>query len=145
MIGSLRWNFAVSIVAFALTFTFSLFDNVLLTTLIRSMYSFLILFVLMFVFRWILGLLLHYTEHQHLEAQEEDSSKGTHIDLTTPLDEETVSDLAVTASEENKEQSPKAPSSDKEEFSPLTPPKLSKLNQPDAAQLADALRHLSEK
>jgi hypothetical protein len=142
MIGSLRWNFAVSIVAFALTFTFSLLDNVLLTTLIRSIYSFIILFALMFVFRWVFGIILNYTEQQHME-QEDDSSKGVHIDLTTPLEEETVSDLPVSG--EDKEKSSKAPTSDKEEFSPLTPPKLSKLNQSDAAQLADALRHLSEK
>lgn len=144
MIGSLSWNFAVSIVAFALTFTFSLFDNVLLTTLIRSIYSFIILFTLMFVFRWLFGIILNYTEQQHIE-QEDDSSKGVHIDLTTPLEEETVSNLPVSSSGKDKEKSSKAPTSDKEEFSPLTPPKLSKLNQSDAAQLSDALRHLSEK
>lgn len=137
MAGTIRWNFVVGAVSFVLTFLLSLGSNVLLTTLLRSLYSFAILFAVTFGFRFIMGLLLssggpgaNETAAAAAESPAPNENLGRHLDLTTP--DETAHQTADGADREEAE------------FSPLLPTKLVTRKQPDTEQSVRALRQMSE-
>ncbi|MFS0839331.1 hypothetical protein [Paenibacillus sp. 1P03SA] len=138
MAGTIRWNFIVGAVSFVLTFLLSLGSNVWLTTLLRSLYSFAILFAVTFGFRFIIGLLLsaggppvNETAAAPAEGPAPNKNLGQHLDLTTPSDE-TVQEAAAGADREEAE------------FAPLLPTKLVTRKQPDTEQSVRALRQMSE-
>ncbi|SEF58623.1 hypothetical protein [Paenibacillus sp. UNC499MF] len=137
MAGTIRWNFIVGAVSFVLTFLLSLGSNVWLTTLLRSLYSFAILFIVTFGFRFIMGLLLsaggsaiNETAAAPVEGSAPNKNLGQHLDLTTP--DETVQEAADGADREEAE------------FAPLLPTKLVTRKQPDTEQSVRALRQMSE-
>jgi energy-coupling factor transporter transmembrane protein EcfT len=140
MIGSLRWNFIFGFVGFLMTLWISYSNNVLTTTLLRSLYSFLILFVVMFVFRWLLGTLVGLKDigHEAPPAEVEDDHLGTALDLTTPDDEESLKQML------NGGAAPAQNMKDAE-FEPMNPPRL--VSNPtglDPEQLAGALRRMTD-
>ncbi|MEC0231543.1 hypothetical protein [Paenibacillus alba] len=142
MIGTMRINLIVATVAGIFTFALSIGNNLLLSTCLKSVYSFLILFVLSFGFRWVLGLMIG-AEHaavgtaQSLPA--EDSPVGQSLDLTTPdLDDETRQMMKANLGDNN------VSTGTDMQFSPLNPPKLVTKNNLDPEQLAGALRRMSE-
>ncbi|NQX65786.1 hypothetical protein HQN90_06565 [Paenibacillus alba] len=142
MIGTIRINLIVATVAGIFTFALSIGNNLLLSTCLKSVYSFLILFVLSFGFRWVLGLMIG-AEHaavgtaQSLPA--EDSPVGQSLDLTTPdLDDETRQMMKANLGDNN------VSTATDMQFSPLNPPKLVTKNNLDPEQLAGALRRMSE-
>ncbi|MGE6227195.1 hypothetical protein [Paenibacillus chitinolyticus] len=137
MAGTIRWNFVVGAVSFVLTFLLSLSSNVWLTTLLRSVYSFVILFVVTFGFRFIMGLLLsanrtavNETAAAAAEGPSPNKNLGQHLDLTTP--DETAQKAADGVDREEAE------------FAPLLPTKLVTRKQPDTEQSVRALRQMSE-
>ncbi len=58
MIGTIRINVIVASLAGLFTFALSIGNNLFLSTCLKSAYSFLILFVLTFGFRWVLGVMI---------------------------------------------------------------------------------------
>ncbi|EGL14670.1 MULTISPECIES: hypothetical protein [unclassified Paenibacillus] len=137
MAGTIRWNFIVGAVSFVLTFLLSLGSNVWLTTLLRSVYSFVILFAVTFGFRFIMGLLLsakspavNETAAAAAEGPSPNKNLGQHLDLTTP--DETAQKTADGVDREEAE------------FAPLLPTKLVTRKQPDTEQSVRALRQMSE-
>ncbi|MBA2937813.1 hypothetical protein HZF08_05805 [Paenibacillus sp. CGMCC 1.16610] len=142
MIGTIRLNFIVAGLAGLLTFCLSIGNNLLLTSCLKTVYSFLILFILTFGFRWVLGLMLgaeHAAGHAQHANMTTDSSVGQTLDLTTPEEDEETREL-LKANMGNKH----SPSSADMQFSPLNPPKLVTKNNLDPEQLAGALRRMSE-
>lgn len=142
MIGTIRINFIVAGLAGLLTFGLSIGNNLLLTSCLKSVYSFLILFILTFGFRWVLGLMIG-VEHAAGPAQDanltSDSSVGQTLDLTTPEEDEETRELLKASLGSHH-----TPSSADMQFSPLNPPKLVTKNNLDPEQLAGALRRMSE-
>jgi len=141
MFGTIRINFIVAALAAILTFALSVGNNLLLTTCLRSLYSFIILFVLAFAFRWVVGFMMHLEHSNPKEVLEATSQPavGQTLDLTTPEDDVETRDLL----KPNMNANPSAPDNGAQ-FSPLNPPKLVSKNNLDPEQLAGALRRLSE-
>lgn len=136
MIGSMRWNICIGLTGFILTFFFSLPNNVLLTTIIRSLYCFLILFIFVFLVRWVLGTLIGLKEMGPAERSNggEDHMKGTVVDFITP-------DEGINPSENLR---PDANDEEHVHFSPLQVPKLSKTFNHPPEDLAQAIRKVTE-
>jgi hypothetical protein len=142
MIGTIRINFIVAGLAGLFTFGLSIGNNLLLTSCLKCMYSFVILFILTFGFRWVLGLMIgaeHAASHSQDANMTPDSSVGQTLDLTTPEEDEETRELLKANLGNNH-----APSSADMQFSPLNPPKLVTKNNLDPEQLAGALRRMSE-
>lgn len=136
MLGSIRWNLVLSIVGFVLTFVFSLGNNVLITALLRAIYSFAILFVAGFILRFVLGSIIGLNDLEPVDQTQtnDDPHLGGHVDLSTPDEDEAIAQTLKM----NLQQSNKA------EFSPLNPPKLASKDKLDPEELAQAVRHMSE-
>lgn len=147
MIGSLRWNMGIGVIGFVGTFLISAPKNVMKTVLIQSSYSFISLFLLAFVLRWLLGLLIQ-SSGVSLDPAEKDMDdmlmvKGQTIDLSTPDDSYSKSNSSTGSSKRyltDKELSPE----DQTEFAPLKPPKLTTKQDIRSEELAKALRHLKD-
>jgi hypothetical protein len=133
MWGSIRWNIIVGLVAMILTFIFSLTNNLLVTSLVRSFYSFAVIFAMMFFLRWLLGTVAGFDSLTSDKGSND--NLGKHVDFSTPDEEQALNDLI------------KKQTSSKEgaaEFSPLNPPQLKSMDKLDPEQLAKAIRFLSE-
>jgi hypothetical protein len=142
MIGTIRINVIVASLAGLFTFALSIGNNLFLSTCLKSVYSFLILFVLTFGFRWVLGVMIgaeHAAGSSSNVNSNVDSSVGQSLDMTTPDEDEETREL-MKANLGNNNSSPNS----EMQFSPLNPPKLVTKNNLDPEQLAGALRRMSE-
>ncbi|NOV03144.1 hypothetical protein [Paenibacillus planticolens] len=142
MIGTIRINVIVAGLACIFTFGLSIGNNLFLTSCLKGVYSFLILFVLTFGFRWVLGLMIgaeHAAGGAQLGDSDSNSSVGQTLDMTTP-DEDAETRELLKANLGNTGTAPSA----EMQFSPLNPPKLVTKNNLDPEQLAGALRRMSE-
>ena len=138
MIGKIHWNLIIGLVAMSLTFIFSIKNNLFLTSLIRSSYSFSFAFGLGFFLRWILGTVVgikNMNFEEHSTSNNSLSDIGNNLDLTTPDEDEALHRLI----KENLEQK-----DGEVDFLPLNPPKLVSKEKIDPEDLAKVLRHLSE-
>src|SRR5690606_36459066 len=136
--------------AAVITFLFSVSNNIFTTTLLRSLYSFLFLFLMMFAFRWFVGLLLAWnkTNVSSLHEIEDSSGKGQTIDFITPDDESYSGSNERTPGSEGRSEEVAEEQKDQQDandFSPLDPPKLTTKQGAPTEEMAKALRHLSEK
>lgn len=138
MIGTIRWNIATGIIGFMLTFLISYPNNVLSVTFRNSFYCLVILFVCMFGFRFVLGVMMvpGRPKEELRDEESQQPGKGTTIDLTTPADMDLRGDLSKGTLDD----------SDDSPFTPLNPPKLvSKIKNGTPEDLTRALRQMSEK
>lgn len=146
MVGSLKWNFMFSSAGMLLTLLFSAQNNPFFTALLRSIYCFIILFLIMFAIRWIFGTLIGVKPFLELEDDTE-KQKGSNVDMSTP-DEEALIQEALNESIESLESQKGGNKSDdlnqQGQFSPLNPPKLAKKEEMSAEKLADAVRHMTD-
>ncbi|MGG1520137.1 hypothetical protein ABE504_32505 [Paenibacillus oryzisoli] len=142
MIGTMRINVIVASLAGLFTFALSIGNNLLLSTLLKSAYAFLILFVLTFGFRWVLGLVAGAGEASaktSADPMQENAQLGQNLDMVTPNEDgETLELMKPNLSNQN------AASLSDMQFSPLNPPKLVTKKELDPEQLAGALRRMSE-
>ena len=119
------------------TFLLSLMNNVLETAIVRSLYGFVVLFILSYVIRWMLGTLAgikQYSEQAQRNINDIETP-SSNIDIQTPDDLDSLNDLL-------KNQLMGADA--KQVFSPLQPPKLVSKDKLDSESLANSLRQLSE-
>ncbi|WP_409340952.1 hypothetical protein [Paenibacillus sp. MBLB4367] len=140
MIGNYRWNATVGLFGFAMTFLLSLGNNSLPTTLLRSVYSFALLFVAVFAFRWVLGTVAGFSNpaqqgFPHRVDTPGESHTGTKFDMSTPDDDAHIHEML---------KGNMHPGQDDSSFSPLKPPKLVTKSNTDSEEMAKALRHMSE-
>ncbi|MFD2613028.1 hypothetical protein [Paenibacillus gansuensis] len=143
MRGSLRWNFIGAGTGMVLTFVLSLGSNLLQTTLIRSLYSFVILFVLIFMFRLILGILMGINGAAGAEETQGRHGVGGTLDYVTPDDSEELNGLLKNGAPPESHQEPEDEEADLS-FAPLEPPQLVNKNKLQPEELAKAIRHLNE-
>jgi predicted PurR-regulated permease PerM len=131
MVGTIWWNVIAGFLSFVSTFLMSARDNLLVTSLLKGTYSFAIIFALMFVVRFVFGLVLHQSQQstqlpEKTNESAEQTGLGQHLDLITPND-----------------------SSDNNTFKPMsfTPhaPKFDKMKveEMDTEALVRAVRHLT--
>ncbi|OGX68577.1 MAG: hypothetical protein A2189_03025 [Paenibacillus sp. RIFOXYA1_FULL_44_5] len=136
MIGTYRWNLWLGSIGFLLTFILSFSQNLLQTALVNSFYGFTVMFVISYGLRWFIGFAL--TDKK--QSTSRGASQSSQIDLSTPSDEESMAELIrrnLSAGKNEKEADPS-------EFSPLNPPKIQKKMGIDSAELAKAVRHMTE-
>lgn len=136
MIGSIRWNFIVAAISFFITFLTSSLNNIWSTTLIRSCYSFLLLFVIVFLFRWVLGTFAGLDKIAEIDSMP-DENKGNALDVTTPDEEESLNQMLKDSLDPNTNEG-------EPRFAPLKPPKLSSKANIETGDMVQALRHMSE-
>ncbi|OXM84692.1 hypothetical protein [Paenibacillus rigui] len=140
MMGTIRWNFVIGLVSLVITFMSSITHNIWMTTILRSVYSFIILFLLTFLFRWVLGTMAGFNKLAGTDEQQEaaDKEKGTALDLSTPDEEAALHQMLKDSLD------PNANAVDPG-FSPLNPPKLStKGNSMEPGEMAQAVRRMTE-
>lgn len=145
MTGSMRWNIYIGATGAIITFLASFSSNILTTSLLRSLYSFVLLFIVMFAFRWVLGLLLEWNFSLKTEPGNDSSGKGQTIDLITPDDDSTAGQGSGVEGVSTDSSSTSDEDEGSGQFSPLDPPKLATREKAPAEELAKAVRHLSEK
>lgn len=109
-----------------------------MTSVIRALGAFVIWFVIAIVFKWILRMMTSQPDDSSVEESESElvgEQRGTRFDLTLPDDAEELNDLL--------KPNPEPSNGGEPGFTPLNPPKLVSAQDPE--QLAEAVRHLTEK
>jgi len=133
MIGTMRWNLTIGLAGTIFTFLFSASNNPLETTLLRSFYTFLILFVIGFAIRFLLGAVgVNSLQSRHVD---EEQYIGSRFDMTTPEEPDSLQHAIKENIHTNNE---------KEQFAPLQPPRLVTKKEMPAEEMAQAIRQLSE-
>ncbi|WP_248926349.1 hypothetical protein [Paenibacillus hamazuiensis] len=142
MIGSIRLNLVIAFITFICTFLFSFSSNIWTTTLLRSLYGFVTVFVLVFLFRWVLGTVVGLNKFQSGDESGEgvpdEAGKGVNLDVVTPEEQDSIHQML------KDNLSPKPEQEEDPGFSPLSPPKLKKNVDLEPEDLAKALRQMSE-
>lgn len=143
MLGTWRWNVVFGFIGTVLTVAFSIGNNPVSVTLLRSMYAFIAFFVLAFVMRAVLTYILQPPSIAG-EQPEQDEGIGSQLDMLTPDESDDLNQMLKsqlhdgTATTANEAQANAAAA-----FRPLNPPQLlsSKNTQPE--ELVKAIRHLT--
>ncbi|MFS1513175.1 hypothetical protein VQL36_12150 [Chengkuizengella sp. SCS-71B] len=127
MIGTWKWNLVFSLTGMILTFVFNVFNNLIQTSIVRSLICFLLLFTLGFVVRWGIAVILKNNLDQS-------PVKGSYLDLTTPEEIEEMNEAIKENVHSQKGQNT---------FTPMEPPKLQTNDKLDSKAVAEAVKHLS--
>ena len=139
MIGNWKWNVYVATVAMGITFLTSLANNEWSTSFYRSLYGFIIVFVSVYVVRFLFGTIAGINQFSNGTLSEPNSDSiretGQSIDLETPDDENLLQELL-------KNQTLNEQAGDT--FIPLQPQKLVSTEKVDPELLVGALRQMSE-
>lgn len=133
MIGNLLINLLFGLTGFILTFLVSYGNNLLVTSLMRGLLGFVVWFMLAFFLRWVLGSIVKQSSPQE-ELDINDEELGAKLDISAPSEDEELLNLL--------KQKPGQDGQGSEGFTPLSPPKLVSLKDPE--ELAKAVRHLKE-
>ncbi|EPY10040.1 MULTISPECIES: hypothetical protein [Paenibacillus] len=143
MRGTIRWNYIFGAVGSIFALMVSWSNNVWTTSLLRAIIAFVIWFGLAYGVRFALGVLLSDDEGKQPEAgASKNPNAGTMLDMTTPDEEDVLRDLLRPNGADSKSN----PVEDEGgSFQPLQPPKLVTKAQPDAEELAQAVRHFVQK
>ncbi|SYX82825.1 hypothetical protein [Paenibacillus alvei] len=143
MRGTIRWNYIFGAVGSIFALMVSWSNNVWTTSLLRAIIAFVIWFGLAYGVRFALGVLLSDHEGKQPEVgTSKNPNAGTMLDMTTPDEEDVLRDLLRPNGADSKSN----PVEDEGgSFQPLQPPKLVTKAQPDAEELAQAVRHFVQK
>lgn len=155
MIGTIIWNFLVGGLSGVLTFVFAMMNNnVLLTALLRGIISLIVMFVLTFLFRWLLALILLDNNRSDLESDVQ--QVGSHIDYSTPQQDDILpempdakQDALQTTEGSGSERSDGGGDKPPVEFQAFQPPRLERVdanaaNKPDPEVTAQVIRRLTD-
>lgn len=145
MVGKLRWNFYFALGGMLIIFLLAWSNNPFHTALIRSMYAFAVLFIIMFAVRYVLAVMIG------IGANEKQT--GAYVDLRTPEDDtleqllkpELEPDSNTDSSAETDSDSSTRKEQGDDQFQPMNPPKLVTKESTSPEQLAHAIRQLSDK
>ncbi|SDW27069.1 hypothetical protein [Paenibacillus sp. CF384] len=138
MVGSWRWNVFLGVGGSVLTLLFSLDSNGMAVTSLRCLYASLTFFVLGFVFRALVALIMN-PKAQALSQLDSDESKGSSVDYATPDQSDELNNLLKNQLNGNLP----LEASEGAGFQPLTPPKLISTQNREPEELAKAIRHLT--
>nr|WP_086074500.1 hypothetical protein [Paenibacillus camerounensis] len=133
--GKIIISLLSGLIGFLFTFLSNYGHNLLGTSLIRGIYGFILWFVLAFFLRWVLGFIIKQSVSAgDNEFTDTDEALGGNLDLSTPDEDEELINLL--------KQKPEVDNGGSEGFTPLQPPKLVSMKDPE--ELAKAVRHLKE-
>ncbi|BBI34414.1 hypothetical protein [Cohnella abietis] len=137
MVGSWRLNIGFGVFGAILTFLFSLSNNPIGTTCIRSFYAFLVFAAIAFVVRLVFGQLMNPVKKMEaIDAPEED--RGTVLDISTPDDGDSLSEMMKEQWAEGKGETAASG------FEPLQPTRLVSLDNPNPQEVVQAIRRLTD-
>jgi energy-coupling factor transporter transmembrane protein EcfT len=144
MIGTIRWNFMISFICGLFTFFFNVSSNVLKVALLNSLYCLVLVFALVFLFRWALGSWVGLKPLFDIappvnEEEVQPVNKGANVDLKTPVEDESINQLL-----KDQMNSQTGSHGDGEEFTPMNPPRLASKEKLLPEELARAIRGLAE-
>ncbi|NQX46199.1 hypothetical protein HQN87_12740 [Paenibacillus tritici] len=137
MSRKLLLNAVAGLIGFVFTFLANQGQNLLGTSLIRGIYGFIIWFVLAFLLRWVLGFIAGKpaeSSDPETGLYDNGESLGAKLDISTPEEDQELKGLLTPKRE--------AASEEAGGFTPLQPPKLVSMKDPE--ELAKAVRHLKE-
>lgn len=137
MIGTWRLNVGFGAFGALLTFLFSLSNNPIGTTLLRSIYAFLVFAALAFAIRFILSQLMIPAALKQEEINVTEEERGVVLDLTTPDDGDSLSEMMKEQWADGKEEPVKG-------FQPLQPKRLVSLDNPNPEEVVQAIRRLTD-
>lgn len=137
MIGTWRLNVGFGGFGALLTFLFSLSNNPFGTTLLRSIYAFLVFAALAFAVRFVLGQLMVPAVQKHDETLIPEEERGAVLDITTPDEGDSLSEMMREQWADGKAEPPKG-------FQPLKPKRLVSLENPDPEDVVQAIRHMTD-
>ncbi|MBJ6363402.1 hypothetical protein ACFOQM_19460 [Paenibacillus sp. GCM10012307] len=136
MLGSIKWNIGIAVLGCGLTFAFSIGNNGISITLLRSLYALAASFVLAYGLRYLLYVLSPAVDGVQGGSEEE---KGSNLDMATPDDGEDIHRLLQQQlGGEKEEEAEHLP------FQPLAPPRMMSVKDKSPDELAEAVRHLKE-
>ena len=137
MYGTISWNIYVATFTSIITLLISLTKNVLNTALIQSFYVFGLMFLIVFLFRFIVGLLvsLNLPSDTNLDLSPQDSldSVGSNFNQSTPDADQYLQDIL----RQNYGASDNSADSG---FQTLNPTRLSTVPETQADPLVEAVR-----
>lgn len=129
-------NAIIGLIGFLFTFLTNYGHNLLRTSLFRGIFGFILWFVLAFLLRWVLGYIMNLSSGTSASqlSGEDHEALGGNLDVRTPDEDEELINLLKPKPAEEQGRG--------EGFTPLNPPKLVTLKDPE--ELAKAVRHLKE-
>ncbi len=137
MYGTIGWNFIISAVSAVLAFFVSLSSNLFLTALIQSLYVFGIMFLVAFIFRFLVGLLiainLPVDTNLEFTSTNQILDAGGNVNIQTPNNDDFLQDILRQNYMNNGEEQ-------QQDFSPLNPTRLSSAPETQADPLVEAVR-----
>jgi hypothetical protein len=137
MNGIILLSLLFGVLGFGFTFLINYGHNLLGTSLIRGIIGFIVWFLLAFLLRWVLGFIVKQSgspDSGETTSADGGEALGAKIDISTPDEDEELINLL--------KQKPEDGSGDVGGFTPLQPPKLVSMKDPE--ELAKAVRHLKE-
>jgi hypothetical protein len=141
MIGSMKWNTYCACFSMLFTFLLSLSNNEWITSFIRGLYAFIIVFILVYAIRFILGTVAGFnaimTPEQSHSIHMDNPLAGTAVDLATPSDDELINTML-------KQQLAGEMPGEALQFEPLQPQKLVTKENLDPEVLVRSLREMSD-
>jgi len=142
MIGTYVWNLIIGGLSGLMAFSLAYINaNTFVTSLVRGFISFVVMFMLTYLFRWLLALVIQDTQND--VDSDKEVPAGAKIDLQTPEEEINLADLLGTPSSPQRAE-------DKQDFEPFTPPRIQRVDEgvkqaaSDPAIAAKAVRRLTE-
>ncbi|PZD93346.1 hypothetical protein DNH61_22160 [Paenibacillus sambharensis] len=138
MLGSVRWNLVIGGAGMLLTFLVSLGKNGFAISSLRGLYAFIALFLIGFLFRAVLSLIVGGSPAPVMETSS--AGLGGQVDAVTPDEGEDLNDLLKSQLEGSLEPD----RSEENAFKPFEPKRLVSTQNKNPEELANALRHLSE-
>ncbi|MGN7760368.1 hypothetical protein [Paenibacillus sp. 22594] len=138
MNGKLLLSLLFGLLGFGFTFLINYGHNLLGTSLIRGIFGFIVWFLLAFLLRWVLGFIVKQSgspENGETASIDGSENLGSNFDISTPGEDEELINML-------KQKPEQQGSGDVGGFTPLQPPKLVSMKDPE--ELAKAVRHLKE-
>ena len=133
MIGKWTWNLYAALAGMVLTFMFSIPNNLVTTSLLRSVYAFICFFALGFVVRFLLGTAAGLRQLEQNGPSDAPNGVGERINLSTP-EEGGLPLTAMSAESDHAEDA----------FKPLVPKPLKSTADIDPEKVTAAVRKMSE-
>ncbi len=137
MYGTIGWNFIISAISALLAFFFSITSNVFLTAIVDSLYVFGIMFLVAFIFRFLVGLLiainLPVDTNLEFTSDHQQSELGGNVNVETPDTDDYLQDILRQNYMNNSE-------GQQDGFQPLNPTRLSSTPETQADPLVEAVR-----
>lgn len=143
MIGTWRWNVGFGAVGGMMSLLFSMSGNTFAVSCVRGLYAFAAFYVLAFLFRAVLRLVVMpqpSVPALHSEQQGNGNEAGSTFEAVTPDESEELHEMLKSDPNGRTAATTGAQSI---QFQPLKPPQLVSTQNKDPEELAKAVRHLT--